>query len=88
MIAPHPDEIAATAEHSRLARLTRRELEVLVLMAEGKSNAGIAEALYLTEHSVEKYVSSVLAKLGVTREIYTHRRVTAVLLYLANSSHA
>jgi DNA-binding NarL/FixJ family response regulator len=51
-------------------------------MAEGKSNAGIAKSLYITEGSVEKHVSSILSKLGLTVEAENHRRVLAVLTYL------
>jgi DNA-binding NarL/FixJ family response regulator len=52
-------------------------------MAEGKNNAAIAETLVLTEHSVEKVIGSIFAKLGLTWEQSAHKRVKAVLLYLA-----
>jgi DNA-binding NarL/FixJ family response regulator len=71
------------AEHSPLSGLTPRELEVLREMARGRNNAAIAESLVITERSVEKYVHSIFAKLGVTWEPAVHRRVRAVLLYLA-----
>jgi DNA-binding NarL/FixJ family response regulator len=51
-------------------------------MAQGKSNAGIAKTLYITEGSVEKHVSNILSKLGLTTEAENHRRVLAVLKYL------
>lgn len=51
-------------------------------MAQGKSNAGIAKALYITEGSVEKHISSILLKLGLPVEEENHRRVLAVLKYL------
>jgi DNA-binding NarL/FixJ family response regulator len=66
-----------------LAHLTKREIQVLDLMAQGKNNAGIAATLFLTEHSVEKYVSAVLAKLELGSATDVHRRVQAVLVYLA-----
>jgi DNA-binding NarL/FixJ family response regulator len=66
-----------------LADLTPREREVLEQIAEGKSNAGVAEALYLTERAVEKHINSIFAKLGLTAESAVHRRVTAVLMYLS-----
>jgi DNA-binding NarL/FixJ family response regulator len=66
----------------RLAELTPREREVLGLMAEGRSNAGIAEALVLTVGAVEKHVASILQKLRLPPSEETHRRVLAVLAYL------
>jgi DNA-binding NarL/FixJ family response regulator len=65
-----------------LERLTPRELEVLGLMAEGRSNAGIAEALVLTVGAVEKHVASILGKLQLPPSESDHRRVLAVLTYL------
>jgi DNA-binding NarL/FixJ family response regulator len=65
-----------------LEQLTPRELEVLGLMAEGRSNAGIADALVLTVGAVEKHVASILAKLGLPPSESDHRRVLAVLTYL------
>lgn len=70
----------------RLAALTPREREVLSLMAEGRSNASIAEALVLTVGAVEKHVASILQKLGLPPSDETHRRVLAVLAYLDSSS--
>ena len=66
----------------RLAALTPREHEVLGLMAEGRSNASIAEALVLTVGAVEKHVASILQKLRLPPSDETHRRVLAVLAYL------
>ena len=68
--------------HDRLAALTPRENEVLALMAEGRSNASIAEALVLTVGAVEKHVASILQKLRLPPSEETHRRVLAVLAYL------
>jgi len=65
-----------------LAELTPREREVLVLMAQGRSNAGIASELFVTEGAVEKYVKNVLAKLEIQPDQLDHRRVLAVLTYL------
>lgn len=69
-----------------LAELTPREREVLGLMAEGKTNAGIARQLWLTEKTVETHVSSILGKLGLTQSADDHRRVLAVLAYLRASA--
>jgi DNA-binding NarL/FixJ family response regulator len=65
-----------------LADLTGREREVLGLMAEGRSNAAIAEALVITERAVEKHVTSIFSKLGLSPAAEDHRRVLAVLAYL------
>ena len=62
--------------------LTPREREVLVLMAEGRSNQGIADKLVITLRAVEKYVSSIFGKLGLPSAGTDSRRVLAVLLYL------
>jgi DNA-binding NarL/FixJ family response regulator len=71
-----------------LDELTRREREVLVLMAEGRSNAGIADALVLTVGAVEKHVASILAKLDLPPSESDHRRVLAVLTYLQTEQQA
>ncbi|TMM18986.1 MAG: response regulator transcription factor [Actinobacteria bacterium] len=71
------------AERSPLAELTPRELDVLREMAQGANNAAIAAALVVTERSVEKYVHTIFAKLGLTWEDNVSRRVKAVLVYLA-----
>jgi DNA-binding NarL/FixJ family response regulator len=75
----------ARGEESPLNELTPRERDVLREMAEGKNNAAIAEALFLTERSVEKVIHSVFLKLGLTWETAVHKRVKAVILYLAES---
>jgi len=65
-----------------LDELTPREREVLELMAEGRSNAAIAGALVVTDGAVEKHISSIFGKLGLTVSDTDHRRVLAVLAYL------
>jgi len=65
-----------------LAGLSPREKEVLALMAQGKSNAGIASTLFITEGSVEKHVSNILSKMELSQNGDQHRRVLAVLEYL------
>jgi len=67
-----------------LDRLTPRELEVLRLMAEGRSNNGIVDALKVSPSAVEKYVSSIFAKLDLPPTDTDHRRVLAVLKFLGN----
>ena len=69
-----------------LTELTPREREVLGLMAEGQTNAGIAKHLWLTEKTVEKHVGSILGKLGLSYSAQGHRRVLAVLAYLRASA--
>jgi DNA-binding NarL/FixJ family response regulator len=68
-----------------IARLTPRERDVLALMAEGLSNEGIAESLYVTEAAVEKHVTGIFHKLGLAPTPTEHRRVMAVLTYLRNT---
>jgi DNA-binding NarL/FixJ family response regulator len=74
--------LRASRQHDALAALTPREREVLALMAEGRSNAGISEALVITEGVVEKHVASIFAKLGLPATEGDNRRVLAVLRYL------
>jgi DNA-binding NarL/FixJ family response regulator len=75
----------ARRDDSALSELTPRERDVLREMAGGKNNAAIAEALFLTERSVEKVIHSIFLKLGLTWETTVHKRVKAVVLYLAES---
>lgn len=73
------------SESSPLNDLTPRERDVLREMAEGRNNAAIAEVLFLTERSVEKVIHSIFLKLGLSWETAVHKRVKAVILYLAES---
>ena len=75
-----------TPQTDALGTLTPREREVLGLMAEGHTNAGIAKQLWLTEKTVETHVSSILGKLGLSHSAEGHRRVLAVLAYLRASA--
>jgi DNA-binding NarL/FixJ family response regulator len=70
-------------KRSALADLTQREREVLASLAEGKNNAAIGRALHLTDGAVEKHISAIFSKLGLTEEQAVHRRVKATLIYLA-----
>ena len=85
-----PEVVSALFAHRRrrdpLAELSPREREVLGLMAEGRTNAGIAKQLWLTEKTVETHVSSILGKLGLSHSAEGHRRVLAVLTYLRASA--
>jgi DNA-binding NarL/FixJ family response regulator len=71
------------ASRSPDAKLTRREREVLALMAEGRSNAGIAAALVITPGVVEKHVANIFAKLGLPSSDNDNRRVLAVLRHIS-----
>ena len=73
-------------EGDALAELTPREREVLALVAEGRTNAGIAKQLWLTEKTVETHVRSILSKLDLPQDGDTHRRVLAVVTYLRSSA--
>jgi DNA-binding NarL/FixJ family response regulator len=74
--------VAQRRRDDPLAGLTAREREVLALMAEGRSNSGIAALLFITEGAVEKHVRSILSKLGLPAAEDSHRRVLAVLTFL------
>ena len=67
---------------SPVERLTEREREVLQQIAEGKNNASIAEALFLSPRAVEKHINAIFHKLGLSEETHVHRRVMAVLTFL------
>ena len=74
--------VAARRRDDLFHQLTEREREVLALMAEGRSNAGIAHELWITEGTVEKHVRSILARMQLAETENDHRRVLAVLAYL------
>jgi DNA-binding NarL/FixJ family response regulator len=74
--------VAAKRRDDPLESLTQREREVLALMAEGSSNAGIARRIWVTEGTVEKHVHSILAKLQLPETQDDHRRVLAVITFL------
>lgn len=69
-------------QQRRLAALTPRELDVMAVMAEGRSNAAIAERLVITEKAVSKHINNILAKLDLPPSDDDHRRVLAVLTFL------
>jgi DNA-binding NarL/FixJ family response regulator len=74
--------VAARSANDPLEELTPREREVLALTAEGRSNMGIARRLWVTEGTVEKHVSSIMAKLRLPETDDDHRRVIAVITFL------
>jgi DNA-binding NarL/FixJ family response regulator len=74
--------VTARRRNDPLAVLSEREREVLALMAEGRSNAGIARRLWVTEGTVEKHVRHILAKLNLPEAEEDHRRVLAVVTFL------
>lgn len=71
------------AEESRLSGLTEREMEVLALLAMGRSNAAIAQTVFLSERGVEKNINAIFSKLGLEATRDSNRRVLAALAYLA-----
>ena len=74
--------VTARRREDPLAALSDRERQVLALMAEGRSNAGIARRLFVTEGTVEKHISSILTKLNLPEADDDHRRVLAVIAFL------
>ena len=74
--------VARRREKDPLESLSERERDVLSLMAQGLSNAALAEALHLSPKTIESYVSSIFTKLGLTPDSREHRRVLAVLTFL------
>ena len=79
------DLVRTRQDHDPLAALSAREREVLALMAEGRSNAGIARQIWIAETTVEKHVHSILGKLSLPDSSDDHRRVLAVLAYLSSA---
>jgi DNA-binding NarL/FixJ family response regulator len=84
-----PDVVAQLlrrrGEDSTLADLTGRELDILALMAQGRSNHAICDQLFLSPKTVETHVGSIFAKLGLLPAADDHRRVLAVLMYIRNA---
>jgi DNA-binding NarL/FixJ family response regulator len=76
--------VSSRHRNDPLSELSKREHEVLALMAEGRSNIWIADLLFVSEGAVEKHVRSILGKLNLPRTHDAHRRVLAVLLFLAS----
>jgi DNA-binding NarL/FixJ family response regulator len=74
--------VAARRRDDPLDELSPREREVLALMAEGRSNSGIAHALWVTDGTVEKHIRSILMKLRIPESGEDHRRVIAVIRFL------
>jgi DNA-binding NarL/FixJ family response regulator len=74
--------LARPRHESPMEQLSPRERDVLELMAQGRSNQGIAEKLWITESAVEKHVTAIFEKLGLARDFEDHRRVLAVLAFL------
>jgi DNA-binding NarL/FixJ family response regulator len=87
VVDPKVIEVLVRSRSSRrdagLARLSRREREVLAEMARGESNAAIATSLVITQRAVEKHINSIFGKLGVRYSHDIHPRVRAVLMYLS-----
>jgi DNA-binding CsgD family transcriptional regulator len=79
--------IGATASAAPiLGRLTPRETDVLAAMAEGRTNAAIAETLFLSRRAIEKHINSIFSKLALTGDEERHPRVHAVLIYLTQTA--
>ena len=76
--------VSAQRRHDPLGQLSAREKEVLALMAEGRSNAGIGRRLWVAEGTVEKHVRNILMKLNLPETDDDHRRVRAVIAFLEN----
>ncbi len=74
--------LARARRRDPLERLSKREREVLALMAEGRSNPAIARALYVTDKAIEKHVSNIFTKLDLPLAEDDHRRVLAVLAWI------
>ncbi|HEY2355357.1 MAG TPA: response regulator transcription factor [Gaiellaceae bacterium] len=81
-------EARMRVRNSPLAGLTPRELEVLARVAQGKSNAAIADELFLTKRAIEKNINSIFSKLDLVHDTEVSRRVAATLLYLAETPPA
>jgi DNA-binding NarL/FixJ family response regulator len=76
----------AQRQNSPLRELTDRELEILSMIAEGRSNAAIADELVVTKRAVERHINAIFLKLGLRDSEDVSRRVKAALLYLADQA--
>jgi DNA-binding NarL/FixJ family response regulator len=79
------DLVRTRQDHDPVDMLSAREREVLGLMAEGRSNGGIAQQIWIAEATVEKHVHSILGQLDLPHSTDDHRRVLAVLAYLSSA---
>ena len=86
IVVEHLVEARRRREDSPLATLTSRELEILALIAEGRSNAAIAEELVVTKRAVERHINSIFMKLDLRDAADVSRRVKAALLYLSGEA--
>ena len=77
----------ARAGDTGIERLSPREKEVLAAIAEGRTNAAIADQLVISQHAVEKHINSIFAKLGLSGDQHSHPRVRAALMYLAEGRY-
>jgi DNA-binding NarL/FixJ family response regulator len=84
--AMDPEVVSALLAHRPTDALTPREREVLVLMAEGRSNVAIGSRLFITEKAVSKHINNIFSKLGLPPSEDDNRRVIAVLTYLSSAS--
>jgi DNA-binding NarL/FixJ family response regulator len=73
----------ALEDDARIERLSPRERQVLALIAEGRTNAAVAQQLVLSQHAVEKHINSIFSKLNLSGDQELHPRVRAALMYLA-----
>lgn len=88
VIDPRVVEVLVNSRNTKpspLDQLTTREKEVLAEMAQGKNNAAIGAALFLSDRAVEKHINALFSKLGLSEEIDVHRRVKAVLVFLSSA---
>lgn len=83
---PPADVSGADPQWSPLDVLSDRELEVLAEIARARSNAAIADVLFISERSVEKHVAAILWKLGIVDDGSTNRRVSAALVYVRHTA--
>jgi len=83
-VIDHLVKVGVSRGNANVARLSARELEVLAEMSRGHNNSAIAASLFISQRAVEKHINSIFAKLGLPEARDAHRRVKAVLLFLAD----